>query len=83
MDLAGEENTFMGCEFGQWKEWDFDSALDWELLASPLHSGLVNLVRDLNLTYLDHSGWGQKSTIGRKNSGGLTAATRKSKPFRF
>lgn len=53
----GKKTLFMGCEFGQWKEWDFDSALDWELLASPLHSGLVNLVRDLNLTYLDHSGW--------------------------
>ncbi len=53
----GKKTLFMGCEFGQWKEWDFDSALDWELLASPLHAGLVKLVRDLNLTYLNHTGW--------------------------
>jgi 1,4-alpha-glucan branching enzyme len=53
----GKKTLFMGCEFGQWKEWDFDSALDWGLLDSPLHAGLVNLVRDLNQNYLGHAGW--------------------------
>lgn len=53
----GKKTLFMGCEFGQWKEWDFDSPLDWGLLDSPLHAGLVNLVRDLNQNYLGHSGW--------------------------
>jgi 1,4-alpha-glucan branching enzyme len=55
----GKKTLFMGCEFGQWKEWNFDSALDWELLDSPLHSGLVHLVRDLNRNYLGHSSWSQ------------------------
>ena len=53
----GKKTLFMGCEFGQWKEWDFDAALDWGLLDSPLHEGLNRLVRDLNQAYLHHSGW--------------------------
>tara|TARA_B100001057_G_scaffold88582_1_gene84708 strand:+ start:2682 stop:4964 length:2283 start_codon:yes stop_codon:yes gene_type:complete len=53
----GKKTLFMGCEFGQWKEWDFDSALDWSLLELSLHEGLAKLVRDLNQNYLGHSGW--------------------------
>jgi 1,4-alpha-glucan branching enzyme len=53
----GKKTLFMGCEFGQWKEWDFDSALDWELLDLPLHAGLLRLVGDLNRAYLEHPSW--------------------------
>jgi len=47
----GKKLMFMGCEFGQWHEWDHDSSLDWHLLDEPLHAGLRRWVRDLNLTY--------------------------------
>jgi 1,4-alpha-glucan branching enzyme len=47
----GKKLMFMGAEFGQWREWDHDSSLDWHLLDEPLHEGLRRWVRDLNLTY--------------------------------
>jgi 1,4-alpha-glucan branching enzyme len=31
----GKKTLFMGCEFGQWKEWDCDNQLDWSLLEFP------------------------------------------------
>ncbi len=47
----GKKLLFMGGEFGQEREWDHSSSLDWHLLADPQHAGLRNLVRDLNLLY--------------------------------
>src|SRR3546814_15644838 len=47
----GKKLLFMGCEFGQEREWDHDSALDWHLIDDPLHAGVLRLVRDLNLAY--------------------------------
>ncbi|OPL18619.1 MAG: glycogen-branching enzyme [Candidatus Aegiribacteria sp. MLS_C] len=44
----GKQLLFMGSEFGQWREWDHDSELDWELLRYGEHSGLRLLVGDLN-----------------------------------
>jgi 1,4-alpha-glucan branching enzyme len=49
----GKKLLFMGCEFGQGTEWNFDQALDWYTLDYPLHRGLLNLVRDLNHLYRD------------------------------
>jgi 1,4-alpha-glucan branching enzyme len=47
----GKKLMFMGSEFGQWREWDHDSSLDWHLLDEELHRGLQTWVRDLNQTY--------------------------------
>jgi 1,4-alpha-glucan branching enzyme len=47
----GKKLMFMGAEFGQWREWDYDSSLDWHLLDEQLHDGLRCWVRDLNHTY--------------------------------
>jgi 1,4-alpha-glucan branching enzyme len=44
----GKKLLFMGGEFGQWREWDHDSSLDWHLLRNPLNQGLHRWVRDLN-----------------------------------
>jgi 1,4-alpha-glucan branching enzyme len=38
----------MGCEFGQWREWDHDGQLDWYLLRYAEHFGAQALVRELN-----------------------------------
>ena len=47
----GKKLLFMGGEFGQLREWNHDSSLDWHLLNDPAHAGLQNLVRDLNNLY--------------------------------
>jgi 1,4-alpha-glucan branching enzyme len=47
----GKKLLFMGGEFGQWREWNYDSSLDWHLLDDPLHDGLRRWVQDLNHTY--------------------------------
>jgi 1,4-alpha-glucan branching enzyme len=55
----GKKTLFMGCEFGQWKEWDFEASLDWELLGFSSHLGLSKLVADLNNMYLNHPTWAE------------------------
>jgi 1,4-alpha-glucan branching enzyme len=47
----GKKLLFMGCEFGQWNEWNHDTSLDWHLLQHPFHSGMQRWVRDLNMLY--------------------------------
>jgi 1,4-alpha-glucan branching enzyme len=47
----GKKLLFMGCEFGQWSEWNHDASLDWHLLGTPFHSELQRWVRDLNTLY--------------------------------
>jgi 1,4-alpha-glucan branching enzyme len=47
----GKKLLFMGCEFGQWREWSHDRELDWHLLDEADHRGAQNLVRDLNRLY--------------------------------
>jgi 1,4-alpha-glucan branching enzyme len=47
----GKKLLFMGGEFAQEREWNHDIGLDWQLLADPLHGGVQQLVRDLNLLY--------------------------------
>ena len=50
---SGKKLIFMGEEIGQWREWDHDSSLDWNLLEYPDHRELQVLVRDLNRIYRD------------------------------
>ena len=52
MTHPGKKLTFMGAEFGQFREWDTDSGLDWLLLDYPMHSSLKNYVRELGAFYL-------------------------------
>jgi 1,4-alpha-glucan branching enzyme len=51
----GKKLLFMGCEFGQGNEWNFNQALDWYVLDYPFHQGIALLVKDLNHLYRTHS----------------------------
>lgn len=48
----GKKLLFMGNDFGQWKEWNFNESLDWHLLQyKDTHGGLLKCVADLNNLY--------------------------------
>jgi 1,4-alpha-glucan branching enzyme len=47
----GKKLLFMGCEFGQEREWNHDHSLDWHLLDKNSHAGVQALVHDLNRLY--------------------------------
>ncbi len=49
----GKKLLFMGCELGEWKEWNHDGSPDWNLLDDPRHRGIQLLVRDLNRLYTE------------------------------
>ncbi len=48
----GKKLLFMGGEIGQWREWSHERELDWSVLLGAEHSGLKNLVTDLNKLYV-------------------------------
>ena len=47
----GKQLIFMGTEFGQESEWSEQHGLDWWLAENPSHSGIQELVKDLNQSY--------------------------------
>ena len=47
----GKKTLFMGSDFGQSAEWNYDKNLDWHLLQYPEHKGIQMVVRDLNKLY--------------------------------
>ncbi len=47
----GKKLFFMGCEIGQWREWNHDSSIDWNLFGEPAHRGVWRWTQDLNRLY--------------------------------
>ncbi len=47
----GKKLLFMGGEFAQWREWNHEGQLDWEMLGHRRHAGMQRWVRDLNAVY--------------------------------
>jgi 1,4-alpha-glucan branching enzyme len=47
----GAKLLFMGGEFGQSAEWNFEGSLDWHLLQYDYHDGVKKAITDLNALY--------------------------------
>jgi 1,4-alpha-glucan branching enzyme len=47
----GTKLLFMGAEFGQSAEWNFEGSLDWHLLQYDFHDGVKKAITDLNALY--------------------------------
>ncbi|MGX1930677.1 1,4-alpha-glucan branching protein GlgB [Flagellimonas sp. 2504JD4-2] len=47
----GTNLLFMGGEFGQSSEWNFQESLDWHLTQYDFHSGIQEVIKDLNKMY--------------------------------
>jgi 1,4-alpha-glucan branching enzyme len=47
----GKKLLFMGSEFAQWQEWNFNTGLEWAALAAPNHQGVQRFMQDLNRLY--------------------------------
>ncbi|MBK9131275.1 MAG: 1,4-alpha-glucan branching protein GlgB [Gammaproteobacteria bacterium] len=61
----GKKLLFMGCEFGQGREWDDSVELDWYVLDYAYHQGMQKLVRDLNRLYRESEALHQFDFEGR------------------
>ncbi len=49
----GKKLHFMGLEFGQWPEWNYDTSLSWDQSNFMPHRGLQLMMRDMNHLYKD------------------------------
>jgi 1,4-alpha-glucan branching enzyme len=49
----GKKLVFMGCEIGQWNEWNFQSSVEWNLLDFEPHRRLKDCLATLNNFYRD------------------------------
>ncbi|CDD53999.1 MULTISPECIES: 1,4-alpha-glucan branching protein GlgB [Ruminococcus] len=54
MAHPGKKLLFMGQEFAQMKEWDYQQQLDWMLLDYPKHNTMLKYTRKLNRFYAEH-----------------------------
>ena len=50
----GKKLTFMGCEYGQFREWDYQNELEWFMLNYDMHSKLQKYTAALNRFYLEN-----------------------------
>ena len=50
----GTNLLFMGAEFGQSEEWNYQYSMDWHLLQYDVHKGVQDFMRELNRMYTTH-----------------------------
>lgn len=55
MTYPGKKLMFMGTEYAQFREWDYDNSLEWFMLDYPMHKSMQEYVRELNQFYLSRS----------------------------
>ncbi len=55
MTYPGKKMLFMGTEYGQFREWDYENSLEWFMLDYPKHASMRQYVSALNRFYLDTS----------------------------
>ncbi len=55
MTLPGKKLMFMGSEFAQFREWDFQNQLEWFMIDYPRHVEMQRFVRAINHLYLKSS----------------------------
>ena len=84
----GKKLLFMGGDFGQQREWNHDSSLDWHLLEQPAHQGVKRWVMALNEVYratpalfgLDFDPEGFRWVIGDDRQNSVLAFLRRGPP---
>ena len=54
MTHPGKKLLFMGCEFGQFREWDYASGVEWFMLDYESHAKLQRYTAELNHFYLEN-----------------------------
>lgn len=54
MTHPGKKLTFMGSEFAQFREWNYDDSLEWFMLEYEMHKKFQLYVAELNHLYLSH-----------------------------
>lgn len=86
MTHPGKKLSFMGNEFAQFIEWNYNQGLDWLLMLYPKHISHHNFIKTLNHLYLKNSAlwenddnWEGFSWIQSKQNDNLVAYTRSSK----
>ena len=53
MTFPGKKMMFMGTEFAQFREWDYQSSLEWFMLDYPNHRAIREYTAALNRFYLE------------------------------
>ncbi len=53
MTFPGKKLLFMGTEFAQFREWDYENSLEWFMLDYPNHKAMREYVKSLNRFYLE------------------------------
>ena len=75
MSHSGKKLMFMGSEFGQFKEWNYEEGLEFFLKDYPAHANLARFFKELNAFYLstpalygDDDGWNGFNWIDADNA---------------
>lgn len=55
MTLPGKKLMFMGTEYAQFREWDYENQLEWFMTDYPRHIEMQRYVERLNKFYLDNN----------------------------